>query len=261
MTDNVEMAQRAWGALNRKDFDEAMQYIHPDVEWRPALGPGGFEGRVIRGSEEYGTWLRDELFEVWADFRGEHLEFFELAGDRVLLLGELVARGRASGVETRTPFGQIGEWRDGLVFRQTAYPSHSAALAAAGIDLPDVVRRALEAFNSQDLSAVRELSDEQFEWRPAMAAGVEGRTYVGIEGVERYFAELRETWDEMWIIPGDVHEWRKGFVLSVTAHVRGHASGVALAQPATAVFTLREGRIRAVEMFVDPAAAAEATAP
>jgi ketosteroid isomerase-like protein len=174
------------------------------------------------------------------------------------LLGELVARGRASGVETRTPFGQIGEWREGLVFRQTAYTSHSAARAAAGIDLPDVVRRGLEAFNAQDLDAVRELCEPQFEWRPAMAAGVEGRTYVGIEGVERYFAEVNETWDEFWITPGELRDWAQGFVLSVTVHVRGHASGVDLDQPATAVLTLHEGRISAVEMFVDPAASAKA---
>ena len=39
---------------------------------------------------------------MWEEFRGENLEFRELPGDRVLLLGELVVQGKASGVEIRS---------------------------------------------------------------------------------------------------------------------------------------------------------------
>ena len=145
MTDNLAIARRGWEALNREDFDAVMQYIHPDVEWRPALGPGSVEGTVVRGRDAYDAWLRQELLEVWDEFRGENLEFTELPGNRVLLLGELVARGRASGVQTRTRFAQVAELRDGLVVRLTAYPDHASALAAAGADLP-IVRRALDAW-------------------------------------------------------------------------------------------------------------------
>ena len=145
MTDNLTIARRGWEALNREDFDAVMQYIHPDVEWRPALGPGSVEGTVVRGREAYDTWLRQGLLEVWDEFRGENLEFTELPGNRVLLVGELVARGRASGVQTRTRFSQVAELRDGLVVRLTAYPDHASVLAAAGADLP-IVRRALDAW-------------------------------------------------------------------------------------------------------------------
>ena len=133
---NVERAHRAWEGLNRQDFAAALELMHPDVEWRPALGPGGVEGRVYRGRDEYENWLRTELLEVWEEFRAENLDITELPGDRVLMLGELVVKGKASGVEIRTPFGQLAHLRDGLVIRLDAYPDHQSAIAAAAADEP-----------------------------------------------------------------------------------------------------------------------------
>ena len=131
---NIERARQGWNALNRMDLDEVLEYIDPDIEWRPALGPGGAEGRVYRGREAYAQWLKTELFEVWEEFRGENLEFRELPGNRILLLGELVVRGKASQMEIRTPFGQIADVRDGLMVRLYGYPDHQSALAAAGLE-------------------------------------------------------------------------------------------------------------------------------
>jgi ketosteroid isomerase-like protein len=133
---NVERAQQAWEALNRQDLPAALEMIHPDIEWRPALGPGGAEGRVYRGRAEYEHWLRTELMEVWDEFRGENLDIRELPGDRILLLGDLVVKGKGSGIELRTPFGQLAHLRDGLVVRLEAFADHGSAIAAAGITEP-----------------------------------------------------------------------------------------------------------------------------
>ena len=130
---NVERTYRAWEALNRQDFTAVLELMHPDIEWRPALGPGGAEGRVYRGREEYERWLRTELMEVWDEFRAENLDVRELPGERILLLGDLVVKGKASGLEMRTPFGQIAYLRDGLAIRLDAFPDHQSALAAAGV--------------------------------------------------------------------------------------------------------------------------------
>jgi hypothetical protein len=133
---NVERAHQAWEALNRQDFAPALAWMHPEIEWRPALGPGGAEGRVYRGRAEYENWLRTELLEVWEEFHAENLDIRELPGDRILLLGELVVRGKGSGIELRTPFGQLGQLRDGLVIRLDAFPDRESAIAAAGISEP-----------------------------------------------------------------------------------------------------------------------------
>ena len=110
-----------------------LSFIHPDMEWRPAQGPGGIEGTVYRGKEAYERWLREELPEVWEQFRGEELEFSELADGRVLLLGRIAARGRGSGVEVHVPFGQLARFRDGLVVQIHGYLDHASALEAAGL--------------------------------------------------------------------------------------------------------------------------------
>jgi ketosteroid isomerase-like protein len=130
---NVENARRGWDALNRGDLDTVLSFVHPDVEWRPALGPGGMEGNVYRGKAVYERWLREELPEIWEIFQGEALEFTELPDGRVLLLGYLHSRGRSSGAEVRVPFGQLARFQDGLVIRLDAYPDHASALEAAGV--------------------------------------------------------------------------------------------------------------------------------
>ena len=108
-----------------------LSYIHPDVEWRPAQGPGGIEGTIYRGKEAYERWLREELPEVWEYFRGEDLQFSELPDGRILLLGTICARGRGSGVEVHVPFGQLARVRDGRVVELHGYLDHASAREAA----------------------------------------------------------------------------------------------------------------------------------
>jgi ketosteroid isomerase-like protein len=110
--------------------------VHPDVEWHPAQGPGGIEGTVIRGRDEYERWVRVDLPESWEEFRGEDLEFTELPDGRVLLLGYIRARGRASGAELRVAFGQLARFEDGLVVELLGFLDHAGARAAAGLAEP-----------------------------------------------------------------------------------------------------------------------------
>jgi ketosteroid isomerase-like protein len=107
--------------------------MHPDLEWRPAQGPGGPEGTVYRGRAEYKRWIHEELVPVWEEFHAEDLEISELPDGRVMMLGHLVGKGRASGIEVRAPFGQIAEIRDGMAYRVTGYPDHESTLAAASL--------------------------------------------------------------------------------------------------------------------------------
>jgi ketosteroid isomerase-like protein len=133
VTTNVELARLTWDAFNRGDYDTQLQLIHPEIEWRPAQGPGGPEGTIYRGREEYARWIFDEVIPVWESFRGEDLDIRELEDGRVLILGHLRGKGRASGVEVSVPFGQIAEVRDGMAYRLTGYLDQESALEAAGL--------------------------------------------------------------------------------------------------------------------------------
>jgi ketosteroid isomerase-like protein len=133
VSENVELTRRAWEAFNNRDFDELLRYIHPELEWRPAQGPGGPEGTIYRGREEYERWIYDEVIPVWESFRAEDLDIRELEDGRILILGKIHGKGRASGVEISAPFGQIAELRGPQVIRLTGYLDHKSTRAAAGL--------------------------------------------------------------------------------------------------------------------------------
>jgi ketosteroid isomerase-like protein len=88
---------------------------------------------VYRGKEEYRRWIYEELITSWEEFHADELEFRELPDGRVMMLGRLVGKGRASGIEVRAAFGQIAEIRDGMAYRLTGYTDHESTLAAAGL--------------------------------------------------------------------------------------------------------------------------------
>jgi uncharacterized protein len=134
VTSNAETARTAWDAFNRGDYETTLSFIHPELEWRPAQGPGGPEGSVYRGREEYARWIHEEVVPVWETFRAEELDVRDLPDGRVLILGHLRGKGRASGVEVSAPFGQIAEVRDGMAYLLVGYLDHESALIAARID-------------------------------------------------------------------------------------------------------------------------------
>jgi ketosteroid isomerase-like protein len=91
---------------------------------------GAIEGEVFRGREGIETyWGR--LDDAWEDYRVVADEYRDF-GDRVLTLGRMVGRGRASGVPVDTPFGVLGDYRDGKCWRVRGFLDHDEALRAAG---------------------------------------------------------------------------------------------------------------------------------
>jgi ketosteroid isomerase-like protein len=133
VTENEEIARRGWEAFNRRDFDTVLDLMHPDVEWRPAQGPGGVEGQVYRGRDEYRQWLYHDLPEIWEDFHAEELEFEDAGEGRVIASGYVVGTGRGSGAEVRVPFSQLAWFRDGKVARIDGFMSREGAREAAGL--------------------------------------------------------------------------------------------------------------------------------
>ena len=68
-------------------------------------------------------WFKD-VDEMFSEITWQVQSVKDLGDDRVLVLGKLKGRGRASGAEVESPIGQIFEFRDGRVVRGWAYPSH-----------------------------------------------------------------------------------------------------------------------------------------
>ena len=132
--ENVEIAKRATDALNRRDWHAFYELITDDFEWLPAM-PGAVQDIAYRGREEFAAYVH-EVEETWEYLRAVMEEFRDL-GDRVLLLGHMEGRGRASSVPVSTPVAEIMDFRDGKLSRDRVLLDHAEAVRAAGLGLKE----------------------------------------------------------------------------------------------------------------------------
>jgi ketosteroid isomerase-like protein len=128
--ENVERIREVVAAMNRGDFETALSWSHPDVEWQ-ALDvfpdAGTYHGREgLRAF--FQTWL-----DTFSGFR-VHLEKCEAFGEhRVVATVRVSGEGAESGAEVASPpFFQLFELRDGLLIRARMFETESEALEAAG---------------------------------------------------------------------------------------------------------------------------------
>jgi ketosteroid isomerase-like protein len=121
---NVEIIRRGLDAYNRGDVEAVLETADPDIEFVPlrSLVVGG----SYRGHDGIRRFFED-LDEEWEN-RLIHNEEFREHEDSVLLLGEFAARGRASGMEMRSPVAWLFELRAGRVVRMRAYSSQEEAI-------------------------------------------------------------------------------------------------------------------------------------
>ena len=128
--ENVELIRRAFAVVT----------IPGDPEPMVAASASGFEmhlvgvtGEPVRyaGSSGIRAWFRD-VSQSWEFFRFEATDLHDL-GDRVLVLGDVRARGRASRVEVRDRWAWIVELSDGRAASLRGFLDQREALEAAGL--------------------------------------------------------------------------------------------------------------------------------
>jgi ketosteroid isomerase-like protein len=126
----------------------------------------------------------------------------------------------------------------------------------------ELIRDGARAFNDRDVDWFAANSVEDFVWHPAIAAGVDGREYHGIEGIREFFAELEEVWDAFEIEPGEMRDLGDHVLVFSRVRARGK-TGVEFDQDMTGLYELRDGKVARGRSYLnrDDAlrAAAEAT--
>jgi ketosteroid isomerase-like protein len=115
----------------------------------------------------------------------------------------------------------------------------------------EVVRRGLIAYNAQDVNAFADLTTVDFEWYPAVAGAVERHSYQGREGIETYFREISDTWQEVQTLTEDVRDLGSRVVVLGRFEGRGRDSGVLVDSPQGIVYDLRAGKIARIRAFLD----------
>ena len=126
--ENVELAQRASDAINRRDLDAYLALMDDDVEAAPRVGvvEGDFHGH-----EGIRRWWGN-LFDVFPDFSVEIVEIRDLGE---LILAALQLRGRGAGGDTPVDemVWYVARARRGKCIWWATFQTRAEALEAAGL--------------------------------------------------------------------------------------------------------------------------------
>ena len=126
---NLERFRRGVEAVNRGDVEAGIDVIDPDVTWEPLRR--GVSG-VYRGHGGIRRFFADSA-EIYESMRIEYTDVRDLGDGRILAIGKLHVRGRASGIEMEVASAGIATYRDGLIVQWKDFGDPAAARRAAGL--------------------------------------------------------------------------------------------------------------------------------
>jgi ketosteroid isomerase-like protein len=114
-----------WNAGERGEIDH--QALHRDL-----LFHSGLTNATYHGHDGLRRWMAeiDDQFEEWHSYIAE---FKDVQEDRLLALGTIHLRGRASGVEFDQPMAWLLTFAGNQVTELRTIPDHAQALEAAGL--------------------------------------------------------------------------------------------------------------------------------
>lgn len=128
--EDFEVVRKAWDAMSRGGAQATLPFISEGVEIVP-FG-AAFQGKSFAGHEGVLDWWDNEIVPAWETFE-VFPEDFERVGDRLLVFGHWLARGRASGVSLEMPATWVIEVRDGKIARWQTFTDRAEARASVGL--------------------------------------------------------------------------------------------------------------------------------
>jgi ketosteroid isomerase-like protein len=126
--ENVELVHRSYEAYLRGDLEAALAAFDPEVETYDHDIP---DATVYRGFEGLLRWQAD-WERSWESWRWDPEEFID-AGERVVAVLRVHARGRHSGVDLERLDAAVWRLRDRKCVRLDYYGSRKQALEAVGL--------------------------------------------------------------------------------------------------------------------------------
>ena len=125
----MEIVRRLHEALNRGDLDDAVQYMHPEVELRPGIVAPD-QRSLYRGRDGVKRFF-ETIYDAFEEVRAEIEETID-AGEQVFAVERWRVRGR-DGIELDFEVIDVYTFRDGLMVRAEGFLDRAEALEAAGL--------------------------------------------------------------------------------------------------------------------------------
>jgi ketosteroid isomerase-like protein len=124
----VDTVKAMYDAFNRREIEEALTYISPDMDLRPS-GTAAFTGRSrYQGHEGVREYFAD-VARIWAQgLRVLPVDYRAVAGS-VVVFGRVEASGVPGPIEAEVVW--VWKLRDGLVSSGQVFSTRGAAIAAA----------------------------------------------------------------------------------------------------------------------------------
>ncbi|MFL5906448.1 MAG: nuclear transport factor 2 family protein [Solirubrobacterales bacterium] len=127
--DYRRMLEQGRDAYNNRDPEAWVAIWNSDCEWHPFLTARVEGDPGYHGHNGMRAWFED-VDEMYSEMHVE-LDTFREVGDRLLVLGQMTARGRGSGAEVSSDVAWVFEPRGEKFQRGWAYNSHEEAERAA----------------------------------------------------------------------------------------------------------------------------------
>jgi ketosteroid isomerase-like protein len=128
--ENLELAGRAYAAMNSGDLEALLALMHPEVEAIPRL-VGVEGGESYRGHEGVREWWQS-IRTAFPDFNLTVLET-RAATDSTIGNLRFQGHGAGSGVPFEDTIWLVARWRDGKATWIKSYRNRGDALEAAGL--------------------------------------------------------------------------------------------------------------------------------
>ena len=128
LRDNAELVRRMWNAFLAGDFQTALSFNDPEIEWDGTNLP---DGQVGRGNEAVMDHIK-RWADQWEEWTVEVEQVIDAGDGRVVVL--IRERGRSkSGVEMDERHAELYRLRDGLVVQRRGFSDPSDAFGAVGL--------------------------------------------------------------------------------------------------------------------------------
>jgi ketosteroid isomerase-like protein len=127
--ENIEIVRRLAESMNRRDVSQMLELFDRDVVYHPRADEPDPSPHVGRDAyEQLVAGFLDSFSEIFF----EEQELID-AGDHVIAVTELRARGSASGADVSDAYVFVYTLRDGLIVEGWEYRTRQEAVEAVGL--------------------------------------------------------------------------------------------------------------------------------